>query len=204
MQRQRRPPRGKRQEGPRGLNQGCGPWQGPGSIAPSSALPGLARLTPEAAAGCGFPGTQPGPRVPPGPPVRPPAPFLPSLPALTRHRPAPPQQALPLPFPPGPVGAITHRIWPLAWGPELLHSGCQSSDSFSPGPQQVGRSGREMGRWTFQGRVEATPSHPLCRDACCHSQSASAPRPCQSSLDKGYRPGCLGSGPTALVAFSWG
>ena len=143
-------------------------------------------------------------QVPPGPPVRPPAPFLPSLPALTRHRPAPPQQALPLPFPPGPVGAITHRIWPLAWGPELLHSGCQSSDSFSPGPQQVGRSGREMGRWTFQGRVEATPSHPLCRDACCHSQSASAPRPCQSSLDKGYRPGCLGSGPTALVAFSWG
>ena len=136
---------------------------------------------------------------------------------LCGHRPPPSVTASPHPAPagsssaspasrisPGTSGAVTHRTRPLAWGPELLHSGCQSSDSFSPGSQQVGRSGHEMGGWTFQGRVEGTPSHPPCRDACCHSQSASTPHPCQSSLDKGYGPGCPGSGPTALVVFSWG
>ena len=108
------------------------------------------------------------------------------------------------PICPGPSRGRHPQNSALVCGPELLHSGCQSSDSFSPGSQQAGGSGREMGGCMFQGLVEATPSHPPCRDACCHGQSTSAPRPCQCSLDKGRRPGHPGSGPTSLVAFSWG
>lgn len=129
----RRPPRG-RQEGPGGLSRGRGPGGGLGA-SPSPAFPGFGRLTPGAAAGCGFPGARLGPGSPrascaaTGP--------LPSVTASPHPALAGSSSAgLPLPLPRAQQGHHPQNS-ALVWGPELLLR-LPSSDSFSPGSQQAG------------------------------------------------------------------
>ena len=114
MRRQRRPPRGKRQEGPRGLNQGCGPWQGPGSIAPALRFLAWPVSPPRLlwAVASQAPSQGPGSsQVPPGPPVRPPAPSF-------RHcQPSPGTGRLLLSKP-----CLSHFPWDQ-WGPSPTELG---------------------------------------------------------------------------------
>lgn len=175
------------------------PWTlaGAWEWCPSSALPGLAHVTPKAAAGCGFPGALPGPQVPPGPPG--------PLPSVTASpHPAPGRLLLSRPclsrLPQDQRGPSPTELvrWP---GGQSFST--QVAKAVTPLALALRRSGGAGARWgDGRFRDEWRPPCLTLRAEMLPQSGHQLPPPCQSSLGKGRGPGRPGSGPSALMAFT--